>query len=132
MELELDRFDAYRLAPSAALAAAAAGLFIALLACPARAQRATETALPLDALVRQAHPADLFAAYSADIDSGYPSSLGRRKDDILRIALSLFQEAPPEDPMKLGRMTRLAGMFMGRVPITTIGGTRICFNLELR
>ena len=47
-----------------------------------------------------------------------------------RIASSLFPKAPP--PGKLTRFTRLAGMFMGRVPMAVVGDMRVCLKLEIK
>ena len=41
-------------------------------------------------------------------------------------------EKTPRSNSKLIRFTRLAGMFMGRVTVTEIGGVSLRINLELR
>jgi hypothetical protein len=49
---------------------------------------------------------------------------------ILDLSHSLLPRTPP--PGSLSRLTRLAGMFMGRVSALSIGSMSICFNLEIR
>jgi hypothetical protein len=46
-------------------------------------------------------------------------------------ARTFLKRSPAAPPAALARLTRLAGMFMGRVSPWSVGGMRICIKLDI-
>lgn len=109
-------------------------LFLLLVACGAAAaqDRGSGLAASEDFAWQLSPDMHLIAAAPSDANGSARGPSAAPAGGSAILFPTLVGKAAARKPDGFSRFTRLAGMFMGRVPALAVGNMRICFKLDLR